>query len=145
MRGSGKKNQRQVGEDLGRVQRAFSQWRRKRKFGTRIPERLWVSAVKLVAVHGLNRTAHALSLDYYSLKERVDQADNSAAINRGQRGASFVELTPPMFAGSQECVIDFENVMGSKMRITMKGEAVDLVALSQSFWRGPSCSRSRHR
>jgi len=55
------------------VQRRFERWRRTRRGHARIPDALWAAAVKAAGVHGLHRTVRALRLDYYSLKERVEQ------------------------------------------------------------------------
>jgi hypothetical protein len=60
------------------VQRRFERWRRTRRGHSRIPDALWAAAVKAAGVHGLNRTVRALRLDYYSLKERVEQQAGTA-------------------------------------------------------------------
>ena len=96
--------------------------------GQRIPESLWKSAVKLATEHGLNRTARALNLDYYSLKKRVDRASS-------QPKSTFVELPSSPLSIISECVIELEDATGSRMRVQLKGQdAPDLLALSRSFW-----------
>jgi len=118
--------------DLAGVERQFAKWRRTRKLGTRIPQRLWASAVKLATTHGLHPTTSALRLDYYSLKKRVERA---AADSVPQRMPPFVEATSPVLASSRECVIELENAAGSRMRIHVKGgDPPDLIALGRSFW-----------
>jgi hypothetical protein len=63
--------------------------------------------VKLAGRYGVSRTARALGVGYYSLKDRVEKETSSSA------------------AG------------GGKMRVHLKGvEVPDLVALSRSFWEG---------
>ena len=47
----------------------FEQWRMARKGRSRIPERLWTSAVRLAKAYGLCRTAWTLGLDYNALVE----------------------------------------------------------------------------
>ena len=69
---------------LARLERRFSAWRRSRAVGQRIPDPLWTAAVQVAAEHGVNQTASVLSLDYYSLKKRVD--------GRRASSATFVEL-----------------------------------------------------
>jgi hypothetical protein len=59
---------------LEAARRRFERWRRTRPARSRIPEALWASAVKAAGKHGVHRTAKALRLDYYSLKERVEVA-----------------------------------------------------------------------
>ena len=100
--------------------------------GARIPERLWTLAVKLADAHGLNRTASALRLDYYTLKRRVESTNAQA----GSATSAFVELAPPV-AAPRECVIEFEDHSGATMRIHLRGcEVPDLVALGRGFWSG---------
>jgi len=60
------------------VQRRFERWRRTRRGHARIPDALWAAAVKAASRHGLHRTVRALRLDYYSLKERVEQQASTA-------------------------------------------------------------------
>jgi len=124
-----------LSSDLAGAERRFTEWRGTRKAGTRIPERLWATAVKLAATYGLHPTASALRLDYYSLKKRLERAAATSA-QSSEIGPAFVELTAPRASGLHEWVIDFENSAGAKMRIHGKGgEALDVVALACSFWK----------
>ena len=117
---------------LARGRARFEAWRRTRAVGARIPERLWTLAVKLADTHGLNRTASALRLDYYTLKRRVESTNAQA----GSATPAFVELAPPV-AAPRECVIEFEDHSGATMRIHLRGcEVPDLVALGRGFWSG---------
>lgn len=132
-------------------QRRFERWRRTRKGRARIPASLWASAVKLAGAYGLCRTARALGLDYYSLKQRVEagaaQRSAGPAASRGlpePAGARFVEL--PLLAGAgelaarttdrlPECLLEFERADGAKLRVHLKGvTAADLAALGRSVW-----------
>jgi hypothetical protein len=74
---------------LVRGQDRFEAWRRSRKVGAQIPDKLWSLAVTLAEVHGLSRTASALKLDYHGLKNRVagSHSDSSSV------APAFVELT----------------------------------------------------
>lgn len=122
------------------VRRRFEHWRRTRKVRTRIPEPLWDSAVKVAATYGINRTAEAIRVDYYSLKKRVEKhaAVPSDVPEEGGK-ATFVELPAPVQPGAGECILELEDPGGAKMRVHLKGvEAPDLAALSRSFWRGES-------
>ena len=117
---------------LARGRARFESWRRARAVGTRIPERLWTLAVKLAKAYGLNRTASALRLDYYTLKRRVESTNSSAR----SATPAFVELSSPV-ATPRECVIEFEDHSGATMRVHLQGcEVPDLVALGRSFWSG---------
>jgi len=57
---------------LEKVRRRFDEWRRSHRTRSRLPESLWAAAVELGREYGINRTARALRLDYYSLKTRVE-------------------------------------------------------------------------
>jgi hypothetical protein len=125
-----------LSSELAGVEQRFTKWRRTRKLGTRIPERLWASAVKLTATYGLHPTASTLRLDYYSLKKRVERASADYSGRPAQSMQSFVELAAPHASELREWVIDLENDAGARMRIHVKGgEALDVVALGRSFWR----------
>ena len=63
-----------------RLQRKLSQWRQQRRPRARIPEELWRGAAQLARTHGINRTARALRLDYYSLKERATALAGSGVL-----------------------------------------------------------------
>jgi hypothetical protein len=88
---------------------------------------LWELAVRLVATHGLHRTAHILKLDYYSLKERVE-----AAAHGKKNGSAFIEL-PPVPAPIQECVIECEGD-AVRLRLHLKGySAAEIATVGRSF------------
>jgi len=128
---------------LERLRRRFEQWRQTRDGRSRVPEALWASAVKAAGRYGLNPTARALGLDYYSLKRRVDafpgrltgRTTGSRDGSDNPATATFVELPPLGVAGSPECIVELEGAGGAKMRIHLKGMPTsDLIALSRSFW-----------
>ena len=114
---------------LARLVQRFDSWRSTRASGERIPEQLWKAAVNAAAVHGLNRTARALKLDYYSLKKRVDDASSQG------ESSTFVELASSSLPIANECVIELEDAAGCRMRVQMKGLTLpDVRALSRDFW-----------
>ena len=120
---------------LERTRQRFERWRETRKVRSRIPESLWTSAVKMAKAYGINRTACALRVDYYSLKERVESEVSSSGVSKKNTSSTFVELAVPAIAGTCECLLELEDVAGAKMRVHLKGvEVPDLVALSRSFW-----------
>jgi len=150
---------------LERLRRRFDRWRETREGRSRIPEALWASAVKAAGRHGLNPTARALRLDYYSLKKRVeafprelpgrtagsrDGSDGQPLVRPGPRlrgsgpkrssrsAAAFVEWPALVPACSPECIVELEDPRGAKMRVHLKGvQAPDWAALSRTFWRLP--------
>jgi hypothetical protein len=86
-------------------------------------------------VYGICRTAKALRLHYYTLKERVDKQAAASDGSETESQATFLELAVPSRTGVAECVLELENTAGAKMRVHLKDvEAPDLVALSRSFW-----------
>jgi hypothetical protein len=143
------------------VQRRFERWRGTHEARSRIPDALWAAAVRAAGRCGIHRTSKALRLDYYSLKERVeeqakfasDQAKRSTGDQRRPYGPTsgaqrrsarpvpaFLELAPAgQFAsvpvGGCECTLELEDTNGAKMRVHVKAvQPPDLAAISQSFW-----------
>lgn len=120
----------EVPAGLLRLERQFARWRKSRKPGQRIPGRLWQAAAKLAEKYGLNQTATVLNLDYYSLKKHVDRPSAGAA-----SGTAFLELPSAPMAHASECVIEFEDGAGARLRMHLKGtEVPDVLALGRSFW-----------
>jgi hypothetical protein len=120
---------------LERTRRRFEQWRQTRKTRTRIPESLWSAAVKMAGRYGIFRTAKALRLHYYTLKERVEKQAVASDGLEMENQNTFFELAVPSGANSAQCTLEMENASGAKMRVHLKHvETPDLVALSRSFW-----------
>jgi hypothetical protein len=94
--------------------------------------------VKLAGRYGVSRTARALGVGYYSLKDRVEKATVSAAADSpGRSEATFLELAVSPRSDAGECTLEWEDAGGGKMRVHLRGVAVpDLVALSRCFWEG---------
>jgi hypothetical protein len=79
--------------------------------------------------YGLSRTAAVLKLDYYSLKKRIEGASKRAV------PSTFVELPLTPLSAMSECVIEWEDATGARMRMHVKGQDLpDVLALSASFW-----------
>ena len=118
---------REVPARLLRLEQRFAGWRKNRRRGERIPASLWKAAAKLAGDYGLNPTATVLKLDYYSLKKQVDRygIESPASL-------PFVQLPPVPL--SSECVIELEDGSGASMRMHLKGELPDVLALGRSFW-----------
>mgnify|MGYP001813340515 FL=1 len=112
---------------LSRLEQRFAAWRKDRQRGERIPASLWRAAAKLAGDYGLNQTATVLKLEYYSLKKQVDRYAVEFPAS-----PPFVQLPPVPLAS--ECVIQLEDGSGASMRMHLKGELPDVLALGRSFW-----------
>lgn len=107
-------------------------WRRTRTKWI-VPPELWRLAVELAGRHGLNVTARALRLDYYSLKSRLGRPGPATSPK-----SSFVELVAQMPAVARECLVEIENGAGAKMRVDLKGDGVAEVATLERVFLGLS-------
>jgi transposase len=126
------KEAREFRAGLERVRQRFEHWRRTHRGRSRISDSLWAAAVKAARSHGICRTAKALRVDYYSLKERLEQA---SAGTQGLSQANFLELPPLAPASLGECTVEWKDAAGSTMRVHLKCfPAPDLAALGRSFW-----------
>src|SRR5215208_6891133 len=93
----GTSQREQLPPELVRGRSRFQEWRGRRKRGGRIPQPLRALATRLAEVHGVSRTAAALGLDYYRLKELA----TAAATPTQASGPTFLELTPPVLVAKQ--------------------------------------------
>src|SRR3954447_12831817 len=100
----------QLPPDLVRGRSRFQAWRGQRKAGGRIPEALWAMATRLAKAHGVGRTAAALGLDYYRLKQRAEAAPGEPRSS----GPAFVELAPPVMV-TKQCRLELDNGSGATM------------------------------
>lgn len=129
---------RDLPTDLEKTRRRLEQWRQRHQAPTPLPDSLWAEAVKLAGRYGVSRTARALGVGYYSLKDRVERETVCSGAGSPTGGeATFLELAVGSRSGAGECILEWEAVDGAKMRVHLKGvEAPDLVSLSRSFWEG---------
>jgi hypothetical protein len=124
----------EVPAEMTRLARRLAKWRASRKRGDRIPARLWNGAVALGLRHGVSRTASALKLGYYELQRRVQREAPATGCPAPAR-QRFEELPPPPFSTPNECVMEFEDSLGARLRIEWRGNnAPDFVALGHDFW-----------
>lgn len=132
----GRRKLGKVGADLSLAAEHLGQWRQLRKRGERIPAALWGQAVELAGRYGVNQTARALGLGYYQLKKRVKQKTSLPTRSRESGlNVRFEELPASAFASPLECVLQFENKRGARLRIEWRGStAPDVAALGRDFW-----------
>ena len=123
-----------ISGSLEQVRQRFERWRKTRKRCSSIPDALWAAAVEIAREYGVNKTARALGLDYYSLKRRLESGTHPG-LYAPKGGASFIELVTPVGNSSPECIVELEHPGGAKMKIHLKGKVEpDLVALTGLFW-----------
>jgi len=118
------------------ARRRFERWRETRKGHARIPGSLWASATRMAKEYGVSRTAHTLRLNSNALKKRL-RLKAVVSSDGGLAGdiAQFVELAAVSPRGFSECLLEWEDAEGAKMRIRLQGVGMpDLAALSRSFW-----------
>ena len=98
---------------------------------TRLPKELWQQAVALAKEHGLNKTARALGLKYYSLKKHLDQTGADALV-AAKPTPDFIELLPgTMTPGGVECMIEWVDGHNATVRMHIKGAGLsELTALA---------------
>ena len=99
---------------------------------TRLPKEFWRQAVTLAKEHGLNKTARALNVKYYSLKKHLEQANLDKGCSAKPQ-ADFVEFLPgTMTAGGVECMIEWADGHNATVRMHIKGAGLsELTALAQ--------------
>ena len=120
---------------LDAVRYQFETWRENKKTPREpIPEHLWEAASKLQDKYPLSHISKVLRLNHTDLKNRIARQKSNKRRTKSA-SAQFVELDYlPAFTPS-ECIIEMEDIFGSKMRMHFKGKAdLDLLELSKAFW-----------
>ncbi len=114
--------------------RQFDQWRSRHRKRARLPNELWRQAAALAREHGLNKTARALGLKYYSLKKHLDEMTTEEVIP-AKAEPDFIELLGGvMTPGSAECTIEWSDGCGSTLRMHIKGAGLsDIASLAGVF------------
>ena len=125
---------------LSTARRQFDHWRSQQpNKRTRLPKELWQQAVALAKEHGLNKTARALGLKYYSLKKHLDETGTDALV-AAKPTPDFIELlpgtmTPGGMAKQQvDCMIEWVDGSDVTVRMHIKGAGLsDLTSLARVF------------
>ena len=119
---------------ISEVKEQFKIWRRTRKSPRPIPEQLWQAAVSLTAKHSISQISKELVLDYSALKKRVCIKNKDSAASMSPPGFIELNLEPP--AAASECIVEMQDILGSKMRMHFRGKTdFDLLELAKAFWR----------
>jgi len=117
------------------VQDRFERWRKSKLARDRIPERLWLAAVRLCARHGIEPVRRWLRLNYAALRDRVARARSSGPVPQKKRSApGFLEWvsTAPVAAAAPEYVLEVGD-----MRLRVRGAGLaDVAELAARLLRG---------
>ena len=123
---------------LSTARHQFDHWRSQQpNKRTRLPKELWSQAVALAHEHGLNKTARALGLKYYSLKKHLDET-SADDLMPARTEPDFIELVGDvMTPGSVECTIEWVDGSDVTVRMHIKGAGLsDLTSLARVFRSG---------
>jgi hypothetical protein len=129
---------------MGRAARAESvrerieAWRRSSGGpGRRIPEALWLEAVEVTRIHGVEEASRMLKLDRRRLERRA--ASESLAREPEASALEFVEMPFGSADGGRAVAVEFVGADGDRVRVEIPAGqrevgAVDIVELARSFW-----------
>jgi len=119
---------------LSAASKQFDRWRKRHRPRERLPQDLWRQAAALARKHGLNPTAHALGLNYYSLKRHLAKTTPPEGIPT-QAAPDFIELLPgAMTPGAVECTIEWTDSDGVTVRMHLQGVHLpELTSLARVF------------
>lgn len=128
-------DQTAVGSELEQLKSRFEEWRQHRKKGSRVPKELWDSAIRLSKDHSVSELARTLRLDYPKLKKRAAALRHDSE-KRETVPPTFVEVGTTKPAVDADCILEFENSKGVKVKMHFRrGSDLDFAALGKAFWR----------
>jgi hypothetical protein len=111
-----------VPKALSETRCQLDHWRSQRPSKrARLPKEFWQKAVTLAKEHGLNKTARALNIKYYSLKKHLDEAVADEG-GSAKTQPDFIELLPgTVTPGGVECTIEWADRRGATVRMHIRG------------------------
>ncbi len=93
-----------------------------------MPKELWQQAVVLAKEHGLNKTARALNVKYYSLKKHLDET-GSDDLMPAKTEPDFIEFVGGvMTPGCVECMIEWVDGSDVTVRMHIRGAGLSELA-----------------
>lgn len=123
---------------LSTARHQFDHWRSQQpNKRTRLPKELWRQAVALAQEHGLNKTARALGLKYYSLKKHLDET-SADDLMPAKTEPDFIEFVGGVTTPDcVECMIEWVDGSDVTVRMHIKGAGLsDLTSLARVFRSG---------
>jgi len=114
---------------LSTARRQFDHWRSQQpNKRTRLPKELWQQAVALAKEHGLNKTARALNVKYYSLKKHLDET-SADDLMPAKTEPDFIEFVPGVMTPScVECMIEWVDGSDVTVRMHIRGAGLSELA-----------------
>ncbi len=122
-------------ESVKELQARFVAWRKSKPHArSPIPQRLWDAAARAARADSVAHVSKAFGLDYKALKNRVSA--NQSKLSETNSQSAFVRLeTVPRFSES-ECVIELQEVSGTKMTIRLGSTGAGILpGLVEAFGR----------
>ncbi len=122
-------------QSLEEVRKQFENWRRERKKGGRIPQRLWQAAAGLSDRHSVGKIATALALDHARLKQRIAApgclgGESGRAVEAGIEFVSIGALPTP-----HADVVELEEEAGRRLKVHLIGAGTDrLIEVARALW-----------
>ena len=117
----------------------FEQWRRNKKKGERIPEKLWSEAIDLVGRYGISQVTRTLRLSGTDLNKRRGIVETGQRPrSQGGKGA-FVEIDPALVDQARDVEagaawIELERPDGLRLRLRLRPTGgADMLALLDRF------------
>jgi len=125
---------------LEAVAKHFEQWRRSKRKGERIPERLWSEAVSLVGTYSISKVTRALRLSATDLNKRREGIESVKRQGDGNGKAAFVEVSSGVVDQASRAQyttawMELERPDGLRLRIG-PGSGADLLAVLDRFVEG---------
>lgn len=122
-------------KSLEDIREKFEGWRATRKNRSeRIPAALWQSAAVLTQDYPLHIVAKELGLNSNDLKKQVQKYRGKYSA-QSRTPSDFIELSCDLPSiASTECIVELADPAGARMRISMKGNSLDVPGLITSFW-----------
>jgi len=120
----------------------FREWRRiKKSKKDRIPEELWLEAVKLAQKHSVFRVSKKLRLSYIDLKKRMGKSNREGMWRSNEEG-DFMELKvsapthPFLREATSHCIMELIRGDGAQLRVySTQGATIDITRICENFVR----------
>ena len=122
-------------QSLEEVQKQFENWRRERKKGGRIPQRLWQAAAGLSDRHSAGRIATALALDHGRLKQRIAEPGCFGGESQRPVGTEIEFVSIGALPTAHADVVELEDGSGRRLKVHLVGAgSARLIEVAKALW-----------